>query len=154
MMAIWFAALLIGVVCGLRAFTGIAAVSWAARIHRVELQETHLAFLGYVATPFIFSALAIFEFVSDQLPSTPSRTVAKQFVPRILLGCLAGAATGVASQQILVGFIAGIVGSVLGTLGGSKARSALAMLFGRDMPAAFLEDAIAIGLAVTVIANL
>ena len=37
------------------------------------------------------------------------------------------------------------VGAVVGTLGGAAARGKLAEAFGRDLPAALLEDAIAIG---------
>jgi uncharacterized membrane protein len=153
-MAIWIAALLIGMVCGLRAFTGIAAVSWAARYHRLDLEDTHLAFLGYMASPYLFSALALFEFVSDQLPSTPSRKVPQQFIPRVLLGCLSGAAIGSSNQQLFVGLVAAFFGAILGTFGGAWLRSSLAALFGKDMPAAFLEDAVAIGIATATVVNL
>jgi uncharacterized membrane protein len=40
---------------------------------------------------------------------------------------------------------AGVVGAVLGTLGGHRARGGLAGSFGRDLPAALLEDAVAVG---------
>jgi uncharacterized membrane protein len=66
-------ALLIGVVAGLRALTPVAAVSWAARLGRLHLENTWLAFLGYAATPYILTVLALFELVNDKLPKTPSR---------------------------------------------------------------------------------
>ena len=48
--------------------------------------------------------------------------------------------------------MAGAVGSVAGTLGGAKARGYTAKLFGRDFPAALLEDAAAIAIAVVAVA--
>ena len=43
-------AFLIGVVAGLRALTPLAAVSWAARLGWLHLENTWLAFLGFAAT--------------------------------------------------------------------------------------------------------
>ena len=85
-------ALLIGMVAGLRAMTAPAAVSWATRRGWLQLGPTGLAFLGYAATPWIFTVLALAELVTDQLPTTPSRTVPIQFGTRILMGALSGAA--------------------------------------------------------------
>jgi uncharacterized membrane protein len=46
-----------------------------------------------------------------------------------------------------------VVGAVIGTLGGAKVRGALARTFGRDLPAALIEDAVAIiGAALIVMA--
>jgi uncharacterized membrane protein len=44
--------------------------------------------------------------------------------------------------------ILGAVGSVAGTLGGAAMRAKLAAAFGRDFPAALLEDVMAIGLTI------
>ncbi|WP_255551100.1 hypothetical protein [Granulicella sp. dw_53] len=62
------------------------------------------------------------------------------------MGALTGAAIGVSHEHLLMGVLAGIVGSILGTLAGSKARATAARLFGRDLPAALLEDVVAIAL--------
>ena len=40
--------------------------------------------------------------------------------------------------------VAGALGAVIGTFGGHALRKTLARAFGRDMPAAFIEDALAI----------
>ena len=48
----------IGVVAGLRALTAPAAVSWAAALRWLHLETTPLAFMGYAATPYIFTVLA------------------------------------------------------------------------------------------------
>jgi uncharacterized membrane protein len=137
--------LLIGVVAGLRAMTAPAAVSWAARLGWLNLAPTSLAFLGYAFTPWIFTILALGELVTDQLPSTPSRTVPLQFGTRIFTGALSGAAIGAAHGALVIGAMSGIVGAVIGTLGGRAFRSRLAAAFGNDSPAAFIEDAVALG---------
>ena len=137
-------ALLIGVIAGLRAFTAPTAVSWAARLGWLPLTGTPLAFLGYAATPYIFTALFIFELVNDQLPKTPSRTVPPQFIARIVLGGLSGAAIGAGLGSLWIGLVCGAIGAVAGTLGGAAFRGWLAELFGKDLTAGLLEDVIAI----------
>jgi len=147
-------ALLIGIIAGLRAMTAPAAVSWAARLGWLNLAPTGLAFLGYAFTPWIFTALALVELVTDQLPTTPSRTVPVQFGTRILTGGLSGGAIGAAHGQLVLGVVGGVVGAVIGTLGGRAVRGRLAASFGRDLPAALIEDAVAIGGAFLIMAAL
>jgi uncharacterized membrane protein len=147
-MSVLFSAFVVGVACGLRALMGLAAVSWAARSQQLPLQGTWLAFLGFRATPFITSLLALGELVTDKLPKTPSRLVPPQFAARVSMGALTGAAIGASHGQLLVGVLSGITGSILGTLVGSKARAAAARLFGRDLLAALLEDLVAIALVI------
>ena len=136
--------LLIGIVAGMRAMMAPAAVSWAARLGWLNLAPTGLAFLGAAITPWILTALALGELVTDQLPSTPSRTVPVQFGTRILSGGLSGAAIGAAGGSLVTGMMAGAIGAVIGTLGGRAARGRLAAAFGSDRPAALIEDAVAI----------
>jgi uncharacterized membrane protein len=140
--------LLIGVIAGLRAMTGPAAVSWAAATGRLPLNTTPLAFLGYTWTPWILTLFALGELVADQLPSTPSRTVPVAFGTRIVTGALSGAAVGASSGMLALGAVAGIVGAIIGTLGGRAFRGRLAASFGKDRPAALIEDVIAIGGAI------
>jgi uncharacterized membrane protein len=144
-------ALLAGVVAGSRAFTAPAAVSWAARLGGLNLEGSWLAFMGYAWTPWIFTLLAIVELVTDQLPSTPSRKVPMQFGARIISGALSGATSGVPAGSWIVGLIAGVIGAVIGTYGGAEIRSQMAKSFGRDQPAAFIEDAGAIILGLIII---
>jgi uncharacterized membrane protein len=152
-MLAYLLALVIGIVAGLRAMIAPAAVSWAARLGLLELEGTWLAFLGYAWTPWILTALALGELVTDQLPQTPSRTVPVQFGTRILTGALAGAAIAAAAGSWIGGGVAGAVGAVLGTLGGRAFRGRLATALGRDRPAAFVEDAVAIGVALLIMAG-
>ena len=49
------------------------------------------------------------------------------------------------------GYPPGVVGAVVGTLGGRSFRGKLAAAFKSDRPAAFIEDAVAIGLAVLIV---
>ena len=137
-------ATLIGIIAGLRTMMAPAAVSWAASLGWLDISSTSLAFLGYTWTPWILTALAAVELVTDQLPSTPSRTVPVQFGARLVSGALAGAAIGAASDLLIVGAIAGVVGAIIGTLGGRMLRARLASAFRKDPPAALIEDAIAI----------
>jgi len=150
-MGIYLLAILMGVVAGLRTMTVPAAVSWAARIGLLDLKGTWLAFLGYTWTPWILTLLALGEYVTDQLPATPSRTVPMQFAARLVSGALAGAALVAPTAAWAGGALAGAAGAVAGTLGGRAARARLAEAFGRDRPAAFLEDALAIAAAIAIV---
>jgi uncharacterized membrane protein len=138
--------LLIGIVAGLRAMTAPTLVAWAAHLGLLDLSGTWLAFFSNIWTRWILTLLALVELVTDQLPSTPSRTVPVQFGARIVTGALSGAAVGAGSNGALIGgLVAGIIGAAIGTLGGRRLRAWLATAFGNDHPAAFLEDAVAIG---------
>jgi uncharacterized membrane protein len=130
--------------------TAPAAVSWAAHLGRLHLDATWLAFLGYAWTPWILSLLALGELIGDQLPSTPSRTVPLGFGARIVSGGVSGAALGTAGGTMVGGMLAGIAGAVVGTLAGHSFRARLAAAFHKDRPAAFIEDAIALGAALAV----
>jgi uncharacterized membrane protein len=144
-------ALLTGVVAGSRAMMAPAMASWAARLGWLKLGGTALAFLGNVWATGILTILAIVELVTDQLPSTPSRTVPVQFGARLVTGGLSGAAVGAGGGGSLAsGFIAGVVGAVIGTFAGRELRGRLAKAFGNDHPAAFVEDALALGGAVLI----
>jgi uncharacterized membrane protein len=144
-------ALVLGIVAGLRAMMAPAAVAWAAASGRLGLDGSWLAFLGYRFTPYILSLLAIGELITDQLPATPSRKVPVQFGGRLLTGGVSGAAVGIGANALLTGLLLGLVGAVIGTLGGAAVRARLAAMFGRDRPAALIEDAVAILAAIAVV---
>ncbi|UYB52092.1 DUF4126 domain-containing protein [Xanthomonas sp. AM6] len=153
-MSLLVVALLIGIVAGLRAMTAPAVVSWAASLGVLPLIGTPLAFLGWRFTPWIVSLLAIAELVTDQLPGTPSRKVPLQFGTRLVMGGLCGAAVGMTGGLWVAAMVAGALGAVFGTFGGAAARAAMARRFGRDQPAALLEDAAALALGVLAMALL
>jgi uncharacterized membrane protein len=66
-------------------------------------------------------------------------------------GGLCGAAIGTSADAAHAGAIAGIVGAVIGTLGGRALRGRMAAAFANDHPAALVEDALALALAVAIV---
>ena len=154
-MFIYLAMFLIGVIAGLRAMSAPAAVSWAARLGWINLENSWLAFLGFSFTPYIFSVLALVELITDQLPSTPSRKSPMQFGTRIISGALCGAAIGTSNGTLAVGLVLGILGAIAGTLGGYEARVRLVKAIGgNDLPIALAEDVIALGGAFLIVYSL
>src|SRR3954470_24460961 len=117
-MPTYMLAFLIGVVTGLRSMTPPAAVSWAARLGWLHLENTPLAFLGFAATPYILTLFAIAELINDKLPKTSSRKTLAPFTARIVTGALSGAALGAPGGALLGGLFAGALGGVAGTLAG------------------------------------
>jgi uncharacterized membrane protein len=150
-MAVYVLALLIGVVAGLRSMMAPAAVSFGARLGYLRLMQTPLSFLGGAMAPYVLLVCALGELVADQLPKTPSRKTPLAFGARIVTGGLSGAAIGASGGSLVPGLVFGIVGAVLGTLGGAAARARLARALGKDMPAALLEDVVAVGSAVLIV---
>jgi uncharacterized membrane protein len=147
-----FAALLIGIVAGLRAMTAPAVVSWAVHLGWLSVGDSWTAFMGWHFTPWIFTGLAVAELVTDKLPTTPSRKLPVPFSARLVSGALCGATVGAAGNMMLAGLVAGIVGAAIGTYGGAWARARLAATFGKDFPAAILEDIVAIGGGLLIVA--
>jgi len=147
-------ALLIGIVAGLRAMTAPAAVSWGAWLGWLPVAQSWAAFMGHWLAVAILSLAALAELVTDQLPSTPSRKVPMQFAARLVTGALSGAVVGTAGGQLAGGLVAGVIGAAIGTLGGAEVRRILAKAFGRDLPAALIEDAVAILAALWIVSAL
>jgi uncharacterized membrane protein len=137
-------ALGIGVIAGLRSFTAPTVVAWAAALHWINLSGTWAAWVGHPVTVGIFTVLALGELFLDKQPKTPPRTAPPSFIARIGSGAFAGAVIGTAWAYTWSALGAGIIGAVLGTLGGFQARSRLSAAYGRDLPIALLEDAVAV----------
>jgi len=143
----------IGIVTGLRTFTAPALASWAAHLGWLHLEGTPLAFMGSTVTVVIFTLLAIVEYVTDQLPSTPARTVPIQLIARLIMGALSGTCIGLSGGlSLLVGAVLGAVGAVIGAYGGYEARKRLVNgLKVKDIFIAIPEDLVAIGLAYLIV---
>jgi uncharacterized membrane protein len=153
-MSIYVFAFLIGVIAGLRSLTAPAVVSWAARLGWLHVENSWLAFLGFAATPYILSVLAIGELIADKLPNTPSRKAPPGFIARIVTGGISGAAIGAGSDSWAFGLVLGIIGAIAGTLGGYELRAQLVKATGgKDLPIALLEDVIAIGGAFLIVSR-
>jgi uncharacterized membrane protein len=139
-------AFFLGVAGGARAMLPAAAVSRAVRAGSVRTEGTRLAFLEGRNLNRILVGLALTELVADKLPMTPSRKHAAAFAARAISGALAGAAVGAASRRAALGTLLGMAGAIVGTEGGAAFRSWLASLFDRDLPAAVIEDLVALAL--------
>ena len=126
--------------------TAPAIVSWAARLGWIDLSTTPLAFMGYAATPYVFTLLAIGELIADKLPTTPSRKAFPGFAARIVFGTLSGCALSMGiGYSAAIGAILGCIGAVAGTLGGYEVRTRLVRKLNVPPVAiALLEDAVAI----------
>ncbi len=138
----------IGVVGGLRSLTAPAVVAWAAHIGWLNLHGSPLAFMGSVWAVGAFTVLALVEFVTDQLPGTPSRTAPVGLSARVVTGALSGACLAVAGNAALwTGALAGALGGIAGAFGGYHARVGLVRaLRVSDFVIAIPEDLVAIGL--------
>ena len=139
-------ALLIGVIAGLRALTAPAVVSWGAFLGWIDVEGKWSEWMAHPITLTVLTIFLLIELVTDQLPKTPSRKTAPQFVTRLVMGAFAGAVIGSATHHTFIGLGAGMIGAVLGTLGGSEARKRLVDANGgRDRPGALIEDVVAVG---------
>ena len=155
-MSIYIAALLIGIIAGLRTFTAPMVVSWAARVGWLQLGDPPFDLFRYFYTPytpFILTVLAAGELVGDKLNRTPSRKIAPAFLARVVSGAVCGA-TICGLSNIGLGAFLGAIGAVIGTLVGHEFRSRLATAFRKDFPAALIEDAIAVGGGFLIVATM
>ena len=145
----------IGIVAGLRSMTAPAAVSWAACLGWLNLDGSRVSFMESTAAVVLFTLFAVAEYVADKLPRTPSRTRAGSLVGRILMGGLAGACLTVSSgDSLLAGAGLGGIGAVVGAFTGYEVRRKLVRdLETKDLHVALVEDVVAIGLAITVVAG-
>ncbi|HEY0350493.1 MAG TPA: DUF4126 family protein [Gemmatimonadales bacterium] len=145
----------IGFVAGLRSLTAPAAVSWAAHLGWLDLQDTRLAFVGSTLAVVILTLAALAEYVADKLPTTPKRTLPGPLIGRMVLGGFSGAClTLSANQSWLPGAIAGAIGGLIGAFAGYETRRRLVTgLKVKDLFVAIPEDLIAIGLAFLLVAR-
>ena len=145
----------IGMIAGLRALTAPAVVSWAAHLGWLNLQDSHLAWMGSIAAVAIFSILALAEIINDKLPATGSRLAPPSLVIRSVTGALAGSGLAIAAyQSLLLGILVAIVGALAGSFIGYQARHQIvAGLKIPDFPIALVEDAIAIGCGLLIVSR-
>jgi uncharacterized membrane protein len=148
-------AFLIGVVAGLRSLTTPAVVAWAAHLHRLNLHDSPLSFMGSTAAVALFSLGAVGELVLDKLPWTPSRTAPMGLVSRGLFGGLAGAAVASSgSQSSALGAMLGVAGGIAGAFGGYEVRTRLVRALKiPDFVVACMEDAVAIGAGLFIVSR-
>jgi uncharacterized membrane protein len=153
--SVFFLAVGIGIVAGLRSLTAPAAVSWAALLGWLNPHTSLLSLMGSQVAVALFSLGAIAEYVNDKLPKTPSRTAPSSVIGRILMGGLSGACLcASAGQSMITGALLGGIGSLIGTFGGYQARTRLTRgLKVKDKFVAVLEDLVAIGFAIFLVSR-
>ena len=122
----YLAALIFGIVAGLRTFTG---------------EAVYFGLRGGIAG-IAFPILAVGEYVVDALPGVPPRTA---IFPSIIVRLLSGAFMGFVVARV-PGLVLGILGALAGTFGGYRLRIAAIARIGA-LPAAITEDLIAIAVA-------
>ena len=146
----------IGVLVGLRSMTSPAAVCWAAHLKWIDINDSHLAFMGSAPAVYVFSAFAAGELILDKMPFMHSRTKLAPLVGRIVLGALCGVALAMATNDFdVAGALLGAGGAVAGTFGGHHLRRWIVNRFQTsDWIVALLEDGIAIAGSFWVLAHL
>lgn len=141
---------ILGVIAGLRSMTPLAAVAWAVHLGWLDLTGTPLAVLAETWAAWLFLVLAVGELVGDKMPAAPSRAAVLPFLWRLVTGAVGGGAYGIAAGLPWVGAALGVLGAVVGTQGGLAVRLRLMERLGA-LPAAVLEDVVAVGGAVAVV---
>src|SRR5439155_30742 len=133
-------------VVGLRPMTALAAMAWAVRRGRIQIESSPIVvWMLSAGTSKRIAQLAISELIVDKLPFTPSRLKPKPLTLRIVTGTICEAALySTAKRSIADGAVLGGAGAIAGSVAGYQIRKRLR----RDMPdlaVALLEDAVAIG---------
>ena len=153
---IFFLAIGIGFIAGLRSLTAPAAVSWAAYLGWLSLGGSPLAFMGSAVAVAILSLLALGEYVADLLPTTPRRTAPVPLIARIITGMLSGACLcASANHSLLVGAMLGGTGGVIGAFSGYNVRKRL--VHAQKVPdfvIALSEDAVTIAGGLIIVSRL
>lgn len=137
----------LGTATGARATFGLAALAYSDR--RPDASWLMWALQsrgGRVGVAVLVAA----EVVGDKLPMTPSRLGPPGLGSRLAVALLGGAVLARrGGRHPLVGVLLGGSGAVAGTFGGARYRRAVAERGWPDLPAALVEDGVALGLART-----
>jgi uncharacterized membrane protein len=137
---------LIGFFCGMRSLTPPAITAWA--VHFGWLNPVHpFTWIGSWPAVIIFTLLAVGELVADKLARTPPRTAPPGLIARIVMGALTGATMAASTGNAFgIGALLGIAGAIAGTFVGFKIRTGIVKALQiPDLPVALMEDLIAIG---------
>ncbi len=158
----------LGILNGLRTLTPAAVLCWGAHLGWYSLAHTPFFFLSHPISVFVFSLLAVGEWIGDKLPKTPARTEPFPLAARMffaaacggVLATLGGVTNGPVGSShgnqsaFIVGILAGGLGAFLGTYGGFLIRRMLTGQAGLpDLPVALAEDALTVGGALFVVSR-
>ena len=137
-----------GFVAGMRNMTACAVLAWAASDCRTR---GNLIPAGPGARA-LATAAAVAEMAGDKMPFAPDRRIPPSFAFRLAIGAVGGWALAGRRASPETGALAGVAGTIAGTLLGRATRGPDS----RTMPGrakGFVEDAVAVGLAVLVISS-
>jgi uncharacterized membrane protein len=117
-------ALGLGAISGLRSMSGPALVSLAASHGRLNLEGTHLAFLGSSRLSKVLVLMELGELVVDKLPQTPSRTEFPSLLGRAACGALVGTAVFVSDgRRATTGAALGSTAAIVAAFAGERLRA-------------------------------
>ncbi len=151
------AALLLGVVCGMRTFVAPAILALTlSRSPELVAPVAPVHWFTHSVVAIILAIAAIGELIGDKLPQTPNRTALAPFVARAVSGGICGAAIfQLGSMNPWIGAGCGAVAAATSTIGTFHARRYVGRVTGiRDRYIAVAEDLIAIMIATSVIATM
>jgi uncharacterized membrane protein len=133
--------------------TAPAAVSWGASNGQLSLGNSPLSLLDSDRAVSITRKLALGEFVSDKTPVMPSRLKPGSLLFRLLSGGVCGAAFSISEgENLRTGAALGATGALVGSLLGYAWRTrVLPEWHVPDFAGALVEDAVALGLAATLV---
>lgn len=137
--------LLLGIATGCRTSLGLAGLSFGDRRcgspRPVAAVQTRA---GRVVT----GALVFGELVADKVPSAPSRLEPQALVPRVVLGATGGAALAWRDgNNRPAAALAGLLGAAFSSWVGLRYRERVRQRGLPDLPAALVEDAVAVAAA-------
>ncbi len=119
-----FRAIGLGAISGLRSMSGPAFVSLAASHGKLNLEGTHLAFLGSSRLSKVLVLMELGELVVDKLPQTPSRTELPSLLGRAASGALVGAAVFVSDgRRATTGAALGSTAAIVAAFAGERLRA-------------------------------
>jgi uncharacterized membrane protein len=136
-----------GLATGMRTMTAVAVLCCYAAL---GYTPTHgwAFWVGYKVSAVIFALCALGEYYGDTLPKTPNRTDPPLAAARIVFGSLAGAiAANIIHEPAAGGIILGFLGALIGTWGGIRYRAWLTSTLRHPLPAALLDSATALAIA-------
>jgi uncharacterized membrane protein len=128
-------ALGLGAISGLRSMSGPAFVSLAASHGKLNLEGTHLAFLGSSRLSKVLVLMELGELVGDKLPQTPSRTELPPLLGRAVSGALVGAAVFVSDgRRATTGAALGSTAAIVAAFAGERLRALAVEMTGLPDP--------------------
>lgn len=142
----------IGAVAGLRPMTALALIAWGQKRQWIDSGSSPYSRIISASASKRIAEFAVSELIADKLPFTRGRLGATPLTWRIASGAICGAVLhGTAKRPPAKGAVLGGLGALAGAITGYHVRKRL----NRDMPdfaVALLEDALAIGAGVTIVA--